>query len=120
MKLFSALRSGKRITYYVMCMAVLIGLAWASHVQALPLQIGSYASEATGQRMDMTDCLPCAFCDMATPSVAGITENSDHPALVSAATMTRFVAQTESYVVVPDVPVRPAVALRLLYCRWLN
>lgn len=120
MKLFNAHRLGKHILYYMLCAAMLTGLARIGHAQAQPLQNDGQVSAATRQPITMTACLPCASCHAAPPSVASISGSGDHPALVSVDAATRFAEQTNSYVLVPGISARPALPLRIVYCRWLN
>jgi hypothetical protein len=99
---------------------VLIGFVWAGQVQASPLQIDLRASAAIAQQMAMTDCQPCASCYIGPPFAAHKADGGDHPGLVAVSAITRFVAQTDSSEFVADIPEVPTVALRFLYCRWLN
>ncbi|MFC3108380.1 hypothetical protein ACFOFO_10470 [Undibacterium arcticum] len=124
MKLFGAHRSGKHITHCVRRTVVLICLVWAGHAQALPLQlqlqIDVRAAAAIKQQMAMADCLPCASCYMAPPSAARMAGSGDHPDVAAASWIMRLDLPTDSHAFVPEGSVRPALALRVLYCRWLN
>ncbi|WP_143751213.1 hypothetical protein [Collimonas sp. PA-H2] len=104
----------------VLCAAVLIALAWTAQAGALPLQSDRLVALTSGQPPTMTACLPCASCYLAPPAVASIHGNGDHPGLMYIATTRRFIAANESEIVVPDFSVRPTLALRVVYCRWLN
>ena len=119
MKLFGTYRSTKHFVYFVKCAAVLLGFFWRSHVQALPLQIDLRASEAFAQPMAMKNCQPCAMCCIGPP-FAVHTAGSDYPDIAATAAMMRFVLQSDSGEFVSDISEIPLVALRLLYCRWLN
>lgn len=119
MRLFGTCGSTKRISYYLMCAAVLIGFIWRSHVQAFPLQNDLRASAAIAQPMAMKNCQPCAFCYIGPP-FAVHKAGSDYPDIAATAAMMRFVSRTDSGEFVSDISEVPLVALRLLYCRWLN
>ena len=120
MKLFGAYRSTKHIAYYVRCAAALIGFVWAAPIQAIPLQIDLHASAAIAQQMAMTDCQPCASCYIGPPFAVHKAGGGDDLGPVAAPATMRFVSQTDIDEFVSDISAVPAVALRLLYCRWLN
>ncbi|WP_157808922.1 hypothetical protein [Janthinobacterium sp. 67] len=119
MRLFGTYRSTKHFVYFVRCAAVLLGLIWLSHVQALPLKIDLRASAAIAQPMAMTNCQPCALCFIGPP-FAVHKAGSDYPDIASTAAMVRFGLQTDSGEFISDISEIPLVALRLLYCRWLK
>ena len=119
MRLFGIYRSTKCFVYFVRCAAVLIGFIWRSHVQAFPLQNDLRASAAIAQPMAMKNCQPCAFSYIGPPFVVH-KAGSDYPDIAATAAMMRFVLQTDSGEFVSDISEIPLVALRLLYCRWLN
>lgn len=119
MKLFGTLRLVKQITHYVARSAVLISFAWAGHAQALPAQIEMRSYKAAKQQV-ATGCLPCASCYMASPLAARTAGSGDHPDAAPLSWVTRLTQPVNSHEFVTGGSVRPALALRLLYCRWLN
>jgi hypothetical protein len=69
----------------------------------------------------MDSCLPCGACQLAPAFESGQAERSDHP--VSVAPTLWMWPQDESRDAQQPMPadaIRPPVALRIRYCRWLN
>jgi hypothetical protein len=120
MKPFRAYWSHKHIAYGVMCAAVLAGLFMTLHAQALPLRIDSQLSVAMTQHTSMVDCTPCAACYIGPPFNAHKTGDGDQPGLDIVPLTRRFVSKTSTCAIVSEVVDVPVLALRILYCRWLN
>ncbi|WP_139335585.1 hypothetical protein [Janthinobacterium sp. TND4EL3] len=119
MRLFGTYRSTKHFVFFVKCAAVLLGFLWRSHVQALPLQIDLRASAAIAQPMTMTNCQPCAMCCIGPPFAVQKASGDNLDPGATPVTM-RYVSQTDSGRFFSDISEVPVVALRFLYCRWLN
>ncbi|MGK5047894.1 hypothetical protein ACQ4WP_18645 [Janthinobacterium sp. GB4P2] len=119
MRLFGTYRSTKHFVYFVKCAAVLLGFFWHSHVPAFPLQIELRASAAIAQPMAMTNCRPCAMCCIGPPFAVQKASGDNLDPGATAATM-RYVSQTVSGRFFSDISEVSVVALRFLYCRWLN
>lgn len=119
MRPFGTYRSAKHLVYFVRCAVVLFGFIWCSHIPAFPLQNDMPASAAIAQPMAMPSCQPCAFCYMGPP-FADHNAGGDYPDLGATTATMRFVSQTDRSDFFSDMSDVPAVALRLLYCRWLN
>jgi hypothetical protein len=117
MRPFGTYRSAKHLVYFVRCAVVLFGFIWCSHIPAFPLQNDMPASAAIAQPMAMPSCQTCAFCYMGPPF-------ADHNAAtirISVLPLLRCVLfRKRIEVIFSDMSDVPAVALRLLYCRWLN
>ena len=119
MRLLGTYRSTKHFVYFVRCAVVLLGVIWCNHVQAFPLQNDLRVSAAIAQPMAMTHCQPCAFCYLGPP-FADHEAGGDYPDLGVAGAAMRFVSYMVSAEFAFDFSEVPAIALRLLYCRWLN
>jgi hypothetical protein len=120
MKPFRTYWSGKHIAYSVMCAAVLTGFFMTVHAQALPLRIDSQLSVAMKQQTSMADCTPCAACYIGPPFNAHKTGDGSQPSFDITPVARRFVSETNTCVFISDVVDMPVLALRILYCRWLN
>jgi len=119
MRPFGTYRSTKHFVYFARCAVVLSGLIWCSHVPAFPRQYDMRASAAIVQPMAMPRCQPCAFCYIG-PHFAVYKASGDYPDLAATTATLRFFSHTDSAAFASDISEVPAVALRLLYCRWLN
>ncbi|MDB5992424.1 MAG: hypothetical protein JWQ10_3827 [Herbaspirillum sp.] len=98
---------------------MLISFIWTGHAQALPPQIDRPVVMMSKQKMAMTDCQPCASCYIGPPFPARKAGGGD-PGSGAAPVTIRFVSQTDIGEYVSDSSEVPALALRILYCRWLN
>lgn len=112
--------SSKYIAYSVMCAAVLTGFFMTIYAQALPFHMDSQLSVAMKQQTSMSDCTPCAACYIGPPFNAHKTGDGDQPDVDIAPLTRRFVAEENTCVFGSDVVDVPVLALRILYCRWLN
>lgn len=72
------------------------------------------------QPQSLDSCDPCAACQLAPGFESNMTSSSDHPEQVAYASMW---TPDERYEFPRDMPanaIRPGIALRIRYCRWLN
>jgi hypothetical protein len=95
--------------------------AGVGHVSAATVQIDMKARHKAMQLPSMNSCAQCPVCQLAPAFESDTTGSGDHPEHVTSGPWMR--PQDESHDIQPNISanvIRPTIALRLLYCRWLN
>lgn len=97
---------------------VLFALAWAATT-------ATYAAQAEMQpcaeaMRSMADCQPCVIGHAIPAAEKRMAESDDGPDVISAGWRTHFEQQAAIDETRIGTAEKPPVALRVLYCRWLN
>ena len=105
-------RLGYRIT--------LFALTWAVTTAACAADAEMSPCAEAMPPLSMADCQSCTIGNAIPATGKPMAESDDGPAIISAGWGTRFAQQAAIDEVRIGTAARPFVALRLLYCRWLN
>lgn len=73
-----------------------------------------------GAVQSMTDCQACVTCVLAPASVERTVERDDSPAALLSSGLTQLYQQIDINEATIVAAVWRPLALRVLYCRWLN
>lgn len=95
-------------------------LAWSVHMPAFAAQVEMPPCDEMTQAMAVADCQACATCALAPASVDRTVERDDNPAALPSSWATQLHQRTVINEATMGAAVRPPLALRVLYCRWLN
>jgi hypothetical protein len=120
MKLLGTLLSIQRITLRVGRSAVLLGVAWVGPAQANAVQPEMRSYQAQEQRIALDDFLPCASCYGPPFGTVRTVGGDDQAGFALPGWRAQFGGPIDSYEIVRCGPVRPVIALRVLYCCWRN
>jgi hypothetical protein len=109
-------QTGRRIWRW----AMLAAFTWTVHVPAMTGQIELAARDDVVASMSMIDCRPCAACYVGPAPAVCKLENGDRLEVAPSCWAAILDQQVNCIGTAAIAAERPAPALRILYCRWLN
>jgi hypothetical protein len=119
MKLVDTLLPVGRIMRRVGRSALLLGVAWVGPAQANPVQAEMRSYQAQEQQIAKCGFLFCPSCYVPASATAG-TVGGDYADPALYARPAQMGTPINSHEMARRVPVRLAIALRVLYCCWRN
>lgn len=99
---------------------VLFALAWAATTAAYAAQAAMQPCAEAMRLLSVADCQPCAIGHAIPAAGTRMAESDDGPDVISVGRSTHPEQQATTDETRVGPAVRPPLALRVLYCRWLN
>lgn len=98
----------------------LAALAWSAHTHAIAKQVEARPADSAMRSMSIQDCQPCAACYQGPAPAMHKYGVNDEPALMPSTWVTPLDEEVGSLGIFSGSSLRSGLALRVLYCRWLN
>lgn len=95
-------------------------LAWVGTTTAFATQVDQRLCIEAMQSLSAIECQPCAIGSVIPAAEQRLTESDDHPEAMSGGHRNRIIPAVLNDEAKRITAVQPPLALRILYCRWLN